>query len=281
MRIDVVDPATEAVVARVSRGDRADAAAAATAARAALHGPWSALSPQARGELLLRLADELERNAEAFALLETIDVGKPISAARGDVSGAATTLRYNSGAADKIEGITVPLGPDFLDYTELEPLGVTAHITPWNFPLGMAIRSVAPALAAGCTVVVKPSEHASLSTAALAEIFPDAGFPPGVLNVVSGYGPEAGEALVTNPDIDSVTFTGSVATGRRIGELAGKSIKPAVLELGGKNPLIVFEDADLEAAVETALDGAFRQFRPSLFLGFASRASRGNRGEVS
>ena len=256
-RIDVVDPATEAIVAHVSRGDRADVAAAAASARAALHGPWSALSPQARGELLLRLADELERNAEAFALLETTDVGKPISAARGDVSGAATTLRYNAGAADKIEGITVPLGPDFLDYTELEPLGVTAHITPWNFPLGMAIRSVAPALAAGCTVVVKPSEHASLSTSAFAEILPDAGFPPGVVNIVSGYGPEAGEALVTNPDIDSVTFTGSVATGGRIGELAGKLIKPAVLELGGKNPFIVFEDAALETAVETALEGAF------------------------
>ncbi|MCP4386023.1 MAG: aldehyde dehydrogenase [Hyphomicrobiales bacterium] len=255
--LKVEDPSTGSALANVSRGAAEDVDAAATAARDALSGPWSAITPQARGAMLLDLANTIEAHAELLARLEALDVGKPLSQARGDIGGAATTLRYNAGAADKLEGISVPLGSDFIDFTELEPLGVTAHIMPWNFPLGMAMRSLAPALAAGCTAVLKPAEQTPLTTLALAELALAAGFPPGVVNVVTGFGEEAGAALATHPLIDGVTFTGSVATGRLVGAAAGGMLKPVVLELGGKNPMIIFDDADFDRAVDAALDGAF------------------------
>ncbi len=255
--LEVIDPSTERVIAGVGRGAAEDIDAAAMSARAALQGSWGAITPQQRGDMLLTLAAALETHAEQLARLETLDVGKPLDASRDDVVGSVATLRYNAGAADKLEGSSVPLGREFLDFTELEPLGVTAHITPWNFPLGMAARSVAPALAAGCTTIVKPAEQSSFTTLALAELAAGAGFPPGVINVVTGFGEEAGTALVTHPSVDGVTFTGSVETGRKVGAAAGQSIKPVVLELGGKNPMIVFADADMERAVNAALDGAF------------------------
>ena len=251
------DPSTEALLCTLSRGGAADVDRAVASAEVALRGPWAKVTPEARGALLMHLAAEIEVRAELLARLETLDMGKPLSAARGDVRGVCATLRYNAGWADKLQGITVPLGPDYLDYVELQPLGVTAHITPWNYPMGMAIRSVAPALAAGCTVVLKPAEQSGLTTLALAEIARLAGFPAGVINVVTGFGAEAGAALAGHEGIDGVTFTGSIATGRKVGEAAGRALKPAVLELGGKNPLLVFDDADLDAAVETALDAAF------------------------
>jgi aldehyde dehydrogenase (NAD+) len=167
------------------------------------------------------------------------------------------TLRDNAGAADKMEGATIPLGHDFIDFTLLEPVGVTAHIVPWNYPLGMVARSVAPALAAGCTVVIKPAEQSPLTALAFAELCQKAGLPDGVVNVVTGYGEEAGAALVSHPLVRGVTFTGSVETGRKIYASAAQGLKPVVLELGGKNPMIVFEDADLERCVSDALDGAF------------------------
>ncbi len=167
------------------------------------------------------------------------------------------TLIYNAGAADKMEGATIPLGPEFVDFTLLEPQGVTVHIVPWNFPLGMAMRSVAPALAAGCTVVLKPAEQTPLSALKLAGIAAEVGLPPGVLNVVTGFGEEAGEALVRHPLVRGISFTGSVETGRKIMAAAAQGTRPVVLELGGKNPMIVFPDADLERAVTDALDGAF------------------------
>ncbi|MBV9704908.1 MAG: aldehyde dehydrogenase family protein, partial [Methylobacteriaceae bacterium] len=162
-----------------------------------------------------------------------------------------------AGAADKMEGATIPLGPGFIDFTMMEPVGVTAHIVPWNFPLGMAIRSLAPALAAGCTAVLKPAEQSPLSALKLAEIAEAVGLPKGVINVVTGYGEEAGEALTRHPLVRSISFTGSVETGRRIMAAAASGPKPVVLELGGKNALLVFEDADLDRLAEDMADAAF------------------------
>jgi acyl-CoA reductase-like NAD-dependent aldehyde dehydrogenase len=252
-----IDPATEEPIGEIARGGAADVDRAVKAADAAMKGPWSRLAPAERGALLFKLADAVAANREELARLETLDVGKPLKDSLGDVDGVATTLRYNAGAADKMQGETIPLGPDVVDFTLLEPLGVTAHIVPWNFPLGMAIRSLAPALAAGCTAVLKPAEQSSLSALKLAELLPEAGIPKGVVNVVTGYGEEAGEALVRHPLVRGITFTGSVETGRKILAGAAPGIKPVVLELGGKNPMIVFADADLDRAVADALSGSF------------------------
>lgn len=254
---DTVDPSTEERIVAVGRGTAADIDRAVLAADAALRGPWSRLTPAERGRLLLRIAERIEGAKDEFALLETVDVGKPLKESRGDVGGVVSTLIYNAGAADKMEGATIPLGPDFIDFTMMEPIGVTAHIVPWNFPLSMAIRSLAPALAVGCTAVVKPAEQSPLTALRLADIATEAGLPPGVLNIVTGYGGEAGEPLVRHPLVRSVTFTGSVETGRRVMAAAAGGPKPVVLELGGKNPGLVFADADLDRLVEDIADGAF------------------------
>jgi aldehyde dehydrogenase (NAD+) len=252
-----IDPATEEPIAEVARGSAGDIDRAVRAADAARRGPWGKLSPAERGQLLFRLADTIAGERETLARLETLDVGKPLKDSLGDIDGVVTTLRYNAGAADKMQGETIPLGPEVVDFTLLEPLGVTAHIVPWNFPLGMALRSLAPALAAGCTAVLKPAEQSPLSALKFAELLPAAGIPKGVVNVVTGYGEEAGEALVRHPLVRGITFTGSVETGRKILAAAAPGIKPTVLELGGKNPMIVFADADLERAVADALAGSF------------------------
>lgn len=256
-RFETVDPATEQVIATVPRGRAADVAVAVEAAEAARHGPWAALTPFQRGQLLFRLADVIDARRDDLAELERRDVGKPVSEALGDVRGVANCFRYNAGAADKMEGATIPLGPDFVDYTVMEPLGVTAHIVPWNYPLGMAARSLAPALAAGCTAVLKPAEQSPLTALALGQLCLEAGLPPGVVNVVTGYGEEAGEPLVRHPLVRGVTFTGSVATGRRVYRSAAEGIKPVVLELGGKNPMIVLDDADIDRATTDAMDASF------------------------
>ena len=252
-----VDPSTEDVIAQVARGRSDDIDAAVKAADCAKRGDWRKFTPAERGHLIFRLADALESEAERFALMETLDVGKPVKESLGDVRVVCATLRYNAGAADKMEGATIPLGPDFIDFTLLEPVGVTAHILPWNYPLGMLARSVAPALAAGCTAVIKPAEQSPLTALAFAELCHKVGFPAGVVNAVAGYGQEAGAALVSHALVRGVTFTGSVATGRKIYTSAAQALKPVVLELGGKNPMIVLEDADLERAASDAVDGAF------------------------
>ena len=252
-----VDPATEEPIAEVARAGAADVDRAVKAAAAAMKGPWARMAPAERGALLFKLADAIAGAREELARIETLDVGKPLRDSLGDVDGVVATLRYNAGAADKMEGDTIPLGPDVVDFTLLEPLGVTAHIVPWNFPLGMAMRSMAPALAAGCTAVLKPAEQSPLSALKLAELIVQAGFPKGVVNIVTGFGEEAGEALVRHPLVRGISFTGSVETGRRILAGAAPGIKPAVLELGGKNPMIVFADADLDRAVGDALAGTF------------------------
>jgi aldehyde dehydrogenase (NAD+) len=210
-----------------------------------------------RGRVLLRLADLVAAHKEELAALETADVGKPLKEARGDVDGVVSTLIYNAGAADKMEGATIPLGPSVVDFTLMEPLGVTAHIVPWNYPLSMAARSLGPALAAGCTAVLKPAEQTPLTALRLAELALDAGLPPGVLNVVTGYGEEAGAPLVRHPLVRGVTFTGSVPTGRAIMAMAAERTIPVVLELGGKNAVLVFADADLDRLVADIIEGAF------------------------
>jgi len=256
-RFATIDPATEQTVAEVARGDAADVDRAGRAADAARHGPWREMTPAERGRLLHRLADAIGARRDEIARLETLDVGKPLKDSQGDVDGVMSTLIYNAGAADKMQGETIPLGPRVVDFTMLEPLGVTAHIVPWNYPLGMATRSIAPALAAGCTVVLKPAEQSPLTGLLLGEIAQAVGFPRGVINVVTGFGEEAGAALVRHPLVRGITFTGSVETGRQILLGAAPGIKPAVLELGGKNPMIVFADADIERAATDAADGLF------------------------
>ncbi len=254
---DTIDPSDEAALGPVARGAAADADRAVSAARLALRGPWRDVAPAERGRLLYQLADAILARKDEIAEVETLDVGKPLKESRGDVDGVAATFRYNAGAADKLEGASIPLGRSTVDFTLLEPLGATAHIIPWNFPLGMLARSVAPALAAGCTVVVKPAEQSPLSALLFARICREVGIPKGVVNVVTGFGEEAGAALVAHPGVRGVTFTGSVETGRLVYQNAARGLKPAVLELGGKNPLVVMPDANLERAAIDALDGAF------------------------
>ncbi|MFK8252966.1 aldehyde dehydrogenase family protein [Ancylobacter terrae] len=254
---ETIDPSTESVLAIAARGEAADVDRAVAAARRATRGPWREMTPAERGRMIFRLAEVILAHKEEIARVETLDVGKPLRESRGDVDGVVATLRYNGGAADKLEGATIPLGRDVIDFTLLQPAGVTAHIVPWNYPLGMLARSVAPALAAGCTAVIKPAEQSPLSALWFARCCREAGIPPGVVNVVTGFGEEAGAALVAHPDVRGITFTGSVETGRVVYATAARGLKPAVLELGGKNPVIIFPDADLDRAVTDLLDGAF------------------------
>lgn len=256
-RLPVLDPATGEPLAEVAAAGPADVDRAVEAAQRARSGPWGALAPAERGRRLLALAERIEQAAEDLARLESRNTGKPLREARDDLAGVVKTFRYNAGAADKLEGATIPLGPEVLDLTLLEPLGVTAHILPWNFPLGMLARSLAPALAAGCTAVVKPAEETPLTALALAELLAPSGIPPGVVNILPGRGEVAGEALCRRPGIAGITFTGSVPTGRRVMALAAERAVPVVLELGGKNPLLVFADADLDRLEATLLTACF------------------------
>lgn len=222
---------------------------------------WRRLSPAARGRILLDVADAIEAHAEELATLETLDNGKPLSESLYiDVSLASQIWRYFGGWTTKLAGRTLPVSPavgEALVYTQREPLGVIGAIAPWNFPLLIASWKVAPALAAGNTVVLKPSEHTSLSALRLTEIALEAGLPPGVLNLVTGFGPEAGQALIDHPKVAKVSFTGSTETGRRIITASAPSIKKLTLELGGKSANIVFPDADLNAAAQGALAAIF------------------------
>lgn len=259
-QIDVVDPGNGRLLCRVPRGDRETVDAAVSAAQKALDGPWSRFSPGQRSRLIWRLADLLEERAEVFAQLETLDVGKPLSAARaGDVAGAVESLRYMGGWATKLTGESIPVGPpgSVHAYTKHEPIGVVGQIVPWNFPLAMAVWKLAPALAAGCTCVLKPAEQTPLTALLLAELALEAGFPPGVINVVVGYGQEVGDAMVRHRGIAKVAFTGSTAVGKQIVRTAADDLKRVSLELGGKNSAIVMDDADLEAAVTGVLQASY------------------------
>ncbi len=247
---DAIDPATAQVFARVALGDKADVDSAVASAHAAMGG-WAGLPPVRRVRLLNRLAGLLRERSREFAELESLDVGKPVRQAEDDVAAAAGYFEYFAGVADKVFGSSIPLGEGFVDFTLREPLGVSAQIVPWNYPLRLASRGIAPALASGNAVVAKPAAEAGLSIVRLAELAAEAGLPPGVFNVVTG-GRETGAALASHPGINHITFTGSVPTGIAIMKAAADNVVPVTLELGGKSPNIVFADADLERAAASA-----------------------------
>jgi aldehyde dehydrogenase (NAD+) len=254
------NPSTGDEICQVAEADSADVDQAVRAARAAFeHGPWRTMRASERGQLLHCLADLIESNAEQLATLESLDNGKPFSVAKAvDVVKTVACYRYFAGWADKVHGKTIPIDGDFLCYTRHEPIGVVGQIIPWNFPMLMMAWKLAPALATGNTVVLKPAEQTPLSALRIGELILEAGFPEGVVNILPGFGPTAGAAIASHMDVDKVAFTGSTEVGRLIMEAAAKSnLKPVTLELGGKSPNIIFADADLDAAVEGAHMGLF------------------------
>ncbi len=254
-----LDPATGLEIAQVPHAGPADVNAAVAAAREAFTtGPWASLAPAARGQLMAKLADAVEAHAEELAQIESLDNGKPVKLAQFvDVMGTVAHLRYFAGWPTKIEGSVLPVAaPNMLCYTRREPVGVCAQIVPWNFPLLMAAWKIAPALAAGCTIVLKPAEQTPLSALRLGELALEVGFPPGVLNVLSGDG-ATGAALVDHPGVDKIAFTGSTAVGREIGAKAGRALKRMTLELGGKSPNVILPDADIDAAVKGAYQAIY------------------------
>jgi aldehyde dehydrogenase (NAD+) len=254
----VVNPATEEVIAEVASATPADVDAAVSAARAALDGPWGSMSARERGRLIYKLGEQLMVEADEMARLETLHNGKPITESRHvEIPMAAECLQYFAGWADKVHGETVPVKGGQLVYTLREPVGVVAAIVPWNFPLLIAIWKVAPALAMGNTVILKPASQTPLTALKLGEMATALGFPPGVLNIITGSGATAGQAIVEHPGIDKVAFTGDTSTGKGIMKTAADTLKHITLELGGKSPNIVFADADLDAAVRGATMGIF------------------------
>lgn len=254
---DTPNPATGETLATVYEADKEDIDRAVRAARAAFDsGPWSKISAAERSRLLYKLADLLEENKEELAQLETLDNGKPIRETRNaDIPLAIEHLRYYAGWSTKIVGQTIPVNGPFFNYTRHEPVGVVGQIIPWNFPLLMAMWKLGAALATGCTVVLKPAEQTPLSALYLAELIEEAGFPPGVINIVPGFGETAGQAIVDHPLVDKIAFTGSTEVGKLIMKNAARSLKRVTLELGGKSPNIILPDADLSKAIPGALNG--------------------------
>jgi acyl-CoA reductase-like NAD-dependent aldehyde dehydrogenase len=254
----VVNPATEEVIAEVASADKTDVDAAVAAARAALYGPWTALSARERGRLVRQLGERLMARADEIARLETLHNGKPITESRHiEIPAAAECFEYYGGWSDKVMGETIPVKGNHLTYTLREPVGVVAAIVPWNFPLLLAAWKVAPALACGNTVILKPASQTPLTALALGELALEVGLPPGVLNVVTGSGSTIGQALVDHPGIDKIAFTGDTSTGKGIMRSAAETLKKITLELGGKSPNIVLPDADIEAAIRGATVGIF------------------------
>jgi aldehyde dehydrogenase (NAD+) len=255
-----LNPATGEVICQVAEGDKADVDLAVKAARKAFEeGPWPKMNASERGRLLNKLADLIEQNQEELAALESLDNGKPYrDALTIDVPMTVKCYRYYAGWADKIHGKTIPVEGPFFCYTRHEPLGVVGQIIPWNFPLLMQAWKWGPALATGCTVVLKPAEQTPLTALRVAKLAQEAGYPDGVINVIPGYGPTAGAAISGHKDVDKVAFTGEYTTGQIIMEAAAKSnLKRVSLELGGKSPNVVFADADLDAAVDGSWFGLF------------------------
>lgn len=254
----VFNPAVGQVLAHVPKGDVEDVNSAVDAAKKAFEDPaWRSMDPSKRGRILYKIAQTVRERLADFARLETLNNGKPLGQAKGDVAMAARHFEYFAGLADKIQGSTIPVPGNRFDYTVKEPLGVTAHVVPWNYPLVMAARSMAPALAAGNTVVAKPASFTPITLLKLAEACKEAGLPDGVVNVVTGGGDEVGGALAKHRDVRLVALTGSVETGMRVMELASANLTRTVLELGGKNPNIVFGDADMDKAAKGVLNGIF------------------------
>lgn len=256
---DVFDPSTGETLATVAKATREDVNRAVHAAHDAMESrAWGGLAPAERGRIMHRIAATLRERAEELARLESLDNGKPLRQARTDVQVAARYFEFFAGIADKIMGNTIPLGPGFLDFTVREPIGVSAQIVPWNYPIQIGARGVAPALAAGCAVVLKPSSEAPMTALRLGEIGLACGLPPGALNVVTGTGSEAGVALASHPDINQLTFTGSVDVGIAVARMAAQNVVPVVMELGGKSPNIVFADADLDLAATGVANAIFQ-----------------------
>ncbi len=257
-RFPVVNPATEEVLGEVAAGDAADVDDAVRAAKACFESaPWRDLSARKRGRILFKAADLLEARLDEFSRLESAQNGKTLFEAKIELTMTVNTLRYYAGWADKIVGDTLPVDGPFLTYTLREPIGVVGAIVPWNFPLNIASWKFAPALAAGCTVILKPASETPLTALLFAELALEAGLPPGAFNVVSGGGSTAGAALVRHRDVDKISFTGSTDVGRQIMKMAADTNKRVALELGGKSPNIIFADADLKSAVRGAQTGIF------------------------
>ena len=257
-RFDSTNPYTGEVWAKIAKGDADDVNAAVAAAKAAFENGWADMRPTQRGKLLTKLADLIERDAAHLAEVEVLDNGKLIAEMGAQTKYLAEWYRYYGGLADKIEGAVIPTDKDgIFNFTRYEPLGVIGMITPWNSPLLLLAWKLAPALAAGNTAVVKPSEFTSASTLEFMKLIGEAGFPEGVVNAVTGFGIDVGAAIVEHRDVAKIAFTGSDLSGQKIYEAAARQIKPVTLELGGKSPNIVFEDADLEAAVMGAISGIF------------------------
>ena len=250
------DPGRGEAFADFARGDADDIADAVSSSRKAF-AQWRRTPAAERGRILARMAELIRRNAERLAITECLDSGKPIDEARGDVSGAARTFEYYAGACDKLEGSTFPLPLNYIGFSQFEPIGVTAHIIPWNFPISTAARGMAPALAAGCTVVAKPAELSPFTALLLAELLTEAGLPAGVCNVVTGTGAEAGAPLVAHAGIDHVTFTGSVATGGHVMRACADNVTRSVMELGGKSPVVVLNDCNFDNAIANVAGAIF------------------------
>lgn len=253
----VLDPATEKEIIKVSEAHEKDIDIAVESARNAFdYGEWTKMEAAERSRLIYKFADLMEEHREELAQLEAINNGKPYQIAlEDDVDGTVQHFRYYAGWATKIHGKTVQVSPEYVNYIVHEPVGVVGQIIPWNFPLAMAGWKLGSALAVGCTVVIKPASETPLSLLYVAKLFKEAGFPDGVVNVVSGSGSIAGNALITHPNVDKVAFTGSTATGKHIAKSAADQIKSVTLELGGKSPAIVLEDADIEEAIQGTFDG--------------------------
>ena len=247
--LPVIDPSTGQTCGSIARGQAADIDLAVGAARRAADGEWGRMAPATRSRLLLRLAAVVESERESLAQIESLDTGKPIGQARADAGALARYFEYYAGAADKLHGQTIPYQPGYTVLTVREPHGVTGHIIPWNYPMQIFGRSVGAALATGNACVVKPAEDACLSLLRVAELAAQAGLPAGALNIVTGLGAEAGQALAEHPGVDHLSFTGSTTTGRKVAQAAAQHHCPVTLELGGKSPQLVFEDADLDAAL--------------------------------
>ena len=256
-----LNPATEEEICRVAEGDKDDIDLAVQAARKAfkLGSEWRTMDASRRGQMLNKMAELMERDYEYIAALESLDSGKPVEASRGDLDHALTIWRYFAGWADKIHGNTLPIDGNFMSLTRKEPVGVCGQITPWNYPVPMASWKMATALSAGCTIVLKPAEQTPLTALYLASLSLEVGFPAGVINVVPGFGRTAGAALSHHPDVDKIAFTGSTAVGKMIqAACASSNLKRCTLELGGKSPLVVFDDVeDLDEAVEICYDSVF------------------------
>ena len=265
--IESIDPASEEVWALVAEADEVDVDRAVAAAREALRGPWSRLTPTARGALLHKLGALIARDARALAEIESRDNGKPLRDTVGEMQRAADWLTFYAGAADKIYGATIPYKPDAHAFTRREPVGVVGAILPWNSPMSLYAWKLGPALACGCSVVLKPAELTPVSAMELAKLVAEAGFPPGVVNVVPGYGHIAGAAIAAHPNVNKITFTGEHRTAQEIMKSAAVNLKRISFECGGKSPHIIFADADLERAATVATHGAFRSTGQSCSLG--------------